>query len=218
MGSGGAGKGGNAGAGGAIGFGGIPGRDGGPGSGRRPWQAAVPPRTAAQPRQHSIARLSLPCRPVAQSTRGMVRAGTGNLAWQLWANNASNGSITTFTTPAFSAAWNNAGDYLARLGFEWGNSPKTYDAYGTITSAITPIRKTGTGGGYSYIGIYGWSTNPCIEWYIVDDSFNGMPVNPVIPLIRARLVLTTVRTPCTCATRRNRGQQMRQRLELEPVL
>jgi hypothetical protein len=26
--------------------------------------------------------------------------------------------------------------------------------------------------------MYGWSASPCVEWYIVDDSFNKMPVNP----------------------------------------
>lgn len=108
---------------------------------------------------------------------GNGQGGKDNLAWQLWANNASNGSITTFSTPAFEADWNNAGDFLARIGFEWGNSGKSYDTYGTITADFA-YKKTGSGGGYSYIGIYGWSTNPCVEWYIVDDSFNGMPVNP----------------------------------------
>ena len=108
---------------------------------------------------------------------GNGQGGKDNLAWQLWANNASNGSITTFSTPAFEADWNNAGDFLARIGFEWGNAGKTYDTYGAITADFA-YKKTGSGGGYSYIGIYGWSTNPCVEWYIVDDSFNGMPVNP----------------------------------------
>jgi len=108
---------------------------------------------------------------------GNGQGGKDNLSWQLWANNAANGSITTFSTPAFSADWNNAGDYLARIGFEWGNAGKSYDTYGQI-SAQFAYKKTGSAGGYSYIGIYGWSTNPCVEWYIVDDSFNGMPVNP----------------------------------------
>lgn len=122
---------------------------------------------------------NIPAMPTTGGTKytGDGQNGTGNLAWQLWANTANNGSITTYPTPAFSAAWANAGDYLARLGFEWGNSPKTYDTYGTIAAQVA-FTKTGDGGGYSYIGIYGWSTNPCIEWYIVDDSFKGMPVNP----------------------------------------
>jgi hypothetical protein len=112
-----------------------------------------------------------------QSHSGNSRGGTGNLAWEIWSNQGT-GTLTTFTnTPAFSAGWNNSGDYLGRIGFEWGNSGKTYDAYGTITAQYT-YKKSGSGGGFSYIGIYGWSNNPCTEWYIVDDSFGAMPFNP----------------------------------------
>ncbi|HTQ06794.1 MAG TPA: glycoside hydrolase family 11 protein [Polyangiaceae bacterium] len=107
---------------------------------------------------------------------GNSQGGSNNLAWQIWSNQGT-GTLTTFSTPAFSAAWNNSGDYLGRLGFEWGNGGKTYDQYGTITAGFT-FKKTGSGGGFSYIGIYGWSTNPCIEWYIVDDSFGNMPFTP----------------------------------------
>lgn len=97
------------------------------------------------------------------------------LNWTVWSN-GSGGSITTYNKPAFSAAWNNSGDFLARLGLQW-NATKTYDQYGTITAQFAS-KKTGTAGGYSYIGIYGWSVSPCVEWYIVDDSYNPMPVNP----------------------------------------
>ena len=97
------------------------------------------------------------------------------LEWALWSN-GTGGSITTYDVPAFSAAWNNSGDFLARLGLQW-NASKTYDQYGTITAQFAYTR-TGTAGGYSYIGMYGWSVSPCVEWYIVDDSWNKMPVNP----------------------------------------
>ena len=97
------------------------------------------------------------------------------LDWTIWSNGSA-GTITTFTTPAFSASWNNSGDFLARVGLQW-NDTKTYDQLGTVNAEYSET-KTGSGGGYSYIGIYGWSVNPCVEWYIVDDSYNKMPVNP----------------------------------------
>ena len=105
-----------------------------------------------------------------------LTGGTGALSWSIWTNSGA-GTITTFPSAAFSASWNGSGDYLARLGEEWGNSGKTFDKFGTITAEFAET-KTGTGGGFSYIGIYGWSTNPCIEYYIIEDSYNRMPVNP----------------------------------------
>ncbi len=93
------------------------------------------------------------------------------LSWQLWENGSGR------YTPAFSASWGpNSSDFLARIGLTWNNT-KTYDQLGTITAQFAET-KTGTASGYSYIGIYGWSVTPCIERYIVDDSFNTMPVNP----------------------------------------
>jgi hypothetical protein len=100
----------------------------------------------------------------------------GNLDWALWSN-GSGGSITTYDVPAFSASWNNSGDFLARLGLQFKSPFKTYDQLGTLAAQFA-YKKSGSGGGYSYIGIYGWSVSPCIEFYIVDDSYNPMPVNP----------------------------------------
>lgn len=108
-----------------------------------------------------------------QNTQG----NAGGLSWSLWSNTLSSSAcITTFSTPAFSARWNNNGDFLARVGLEFGNAGKTYDQYGTIKADFA-YKKTGSAGGYSYIGVYGWSTNPCVEWYIVDDRWGTMPFN-----------------------------------------
>src|ERR1700678_3712347 len=74
---------------------------------------------------------------------------------------------------AFSASWNNGGDFLAHLGLDF-NSSQSYTAYGTIAAQFAES-KTGTAGGFSTIGMYGWTQNPCVEWYIVDDSFQTMP-------------------------------------------
>jgi hypothetical protein len=109
------------------------------------------------------------------SHSGNSQGSAAGLTWQLWSNGGG-GSITTYSTPALSASWNNSGDFLARIGLSWG-SGKAYSSLGTVTADFAET-KTGSAGGYSYIGIYGWSVNPCVEWYIVDDAYGNLPFNP----------------------------------------
>jgi hypothetical protein len=114
-----------------------------------------------------------------QMRNGNGTGGQGNLAWEIWSNTGE-GQLTTYAEPAFIATWNNSGGYLGRLGFEWGgfgSDPVPHDQRGEISAQFVS-RKTGTAGGYSYVGMYGWTTNPCVEWYVVDDSYNQMPINP----------------------------------------
>jgi hypothetical protein len=122
---------------------------------------------------------NLPAMPTTgASTHTSGQGGTDNLAWQIWSN-AGSGQLTTYSgVPAFSASWNNSGNYLGRLGFEWGNKPQMYTAFGDITADFAETLTGNSGNQWSYVGIYGWSNNPCIEWYIIDDSFSKMPVNP----------------------------------------
>ncbi len=98
----------------------------------------------------------------------------GSFTWTIWSS-GSGGCMTPYGVgAAFKANWNNAGDFLAREGFQW-NETKTYAQYGTI-SASYAYTKTGSAGGYSFIGIYGWSNNPLVEFYIVDDWYgSGSP-------------------------------------------
>jgi endo-1,4-beta-xylanase len=121
------------------------------------------------------------CTVGAMPSGGTAHTGTNlfgtadGLSWSLWSN-GSGGTITTYAdATAFSASWSNGGDFLTNLGKNF-NSEQSYTAYGTITAQFAESR-TGTGGGFSFIGIYGWMRNPCVEYYIVDDSFNGMPTN-----------------------------------------
>jgi len=99
----------------------------------------------------------------------------GALSWTIWSS-GTGGCITTYGTDAFSATWDSSGDFLARAGLQW-NSTQTYTELGTITAQFAES-KTGTASPFSYIGIYGWSEDPTIEYYIVDDSYSAMPVNP----------------------------------------
>lgn len=105
----------------------------------------------------------------SSSTQGTI----GSFGWSIWSS-GSGGCITPYGVgAAFKATWNNSGDFLARVGFQWDET-KTYDQYGTISADFTET-KSGAAGGYSMVGIYGWSNNPLIEFYIVDDWFTGRP-------------------------------------------
>lgn len=95
-------------------------------------------------------------------------------AYQLWSNGVGSGSMTVAGVDAkFSATWNDPGDFLARIGLTWDAS-KTYSQLGTISSDFAET-KTGSGIGYNFIGIYGWSEDPLHEYYIVEDWFGSRP-------------------------------------------
>ncbi|HTQ03058.1 MAG TPA: glycoside hydrolase family 11 protein [Polyangiaceae bacterium] len=135
--------------------------------------------TGAAGATSSLDCTNVPAMPTSgASTHTSGQGGSDNLAWQIWSNAGSGQLITYSGVPAFSASWNNSGNYLGRLGFEWGNKPQMYTAFGTITADFAEKLSGNSGNQWSYVGIYGWSNNPCIEWYIIDDSFSKMPVNP----------------------------------------
>jgi endo-1,4-beta-xylanase len=157
-GTGGTGAGGVPGTGGIVASGGTVSTGGSPGTGGTP-----DPCTATMPLSGGTAH------------SGNAQGTAAGLTWILWSNGAS-GTMTTYDTPAFSASWTpTSGDFLARLGLKWDGT-KTYDQLGTLTAQFAE-KKTGTAGGYSFIGVYGWSANPCVEYYIIDDSFSTMPVS-----------------------------------------
>jgi endo-1,4-beta-xylanase len=114
-------------------------------------------------------------------TGGNTKSGTSvngsadNLDYGIWTNGTNPGTITVFNNAhAFSATWSNSGNFLAHVGLNW-DPVKKYSDYGKILANFVE-KKTGTDGGYSFIGIYGWTQNPCSEWYVVDDSYNAMPI------------------------------------------
>lgn len=105
---------------------------------------------------------------------GIVDIGNG-FNYELW-RDGNSGSMTYFGGDydcAFKANWNYSGDFLARVGYYYGGgNTKTHSDIGDIHAEMN-FTKDGNAGGYSFIGIYGWTNDPQIEYYIVEDSYNG---------------------------------------------
>ena len=102
-----------------------------------------------------------------QSATGKV--GNSPYHYEIWYQGGNN-SMTSYDNGTFKASWSGTNDFLARVGFKY-NEDKTYEELGPI-DAYFNWKKSGSGGGYNYIGIYGWTVDPLVEYYIVDDWYN----------------------------------------------
>ena len=102
----------------------------------------------------------------------------GSYNYELWAD-AGNNSATFYTDGSFSCEFSNVNDYLCREGIRYGmNSGLKYTDLGHLYADFKltdPKFSTYSNVTYSYIGVYGWSQDPLIEWYIVD---NWSPYRP----------------------------------------
>jgi endo-1,4-beta-xylanase len=106
-----------------------------------------------------------------------IGTADGGYTYNFYTNGQGSASMTVYGVDAeFGATWSNPGDFLARVGLGF-NSTKTPSQLGTLSASFAET-KTGTGGGWDYVGIYGWSENPLYEYYIVDDWFGGGSPNP----------------------------------------
>ncbi len=99
---------------------------------------------------------------------------TGNIGstgyhYEIWYQGGNN-NMTYYDDGTFKASWNGTNDFLARVGFKY-NETQTHDQIGQLDAEFK-FSKQGSAGGYSYIGIYGWTVDPLVEYYIVDDWFN----------------------------------------------
>jgi len=123
-----------------------------------------------------------PCE-MNSSMNGGQRAqngGTHNIAggfnYEMWTNSGNNASMEYTSQEGqfqFKANWNNPDDLLCRIGLYWGTGPKPDELDGDLHCDFN-YDMTGTGGGYNYIGIYGWTKVPNeVEYYIVENTFFG---------------------------------------------
>jgi len=116
---------------------------------------------------------------------GNVTLSGSPYGYEMWTESGNNNRLTWYGAnqgggAAFKTEWNNPKVFLGRVGYFW-NEGKPYTDYKNVYCDFNYARSAnGTAGGYSYIGIYGWSKNPMIEWYIVEDWFGDGIIGPAI--------------------------------------
>jgi len=89
------------------------------------------------------------------------------IGYELWADSGSN-SATFYSDGSFSCSFQNAKDYLCRSGLSF-DSTQTYDQIGHMYADFKLVKQNIQNVDYSFVGVYGWTRNPLIEFYIVDN-------------------------------------------------
>ncbi len=78
--------------------------------------------------------------------------------------------MTYYSNGTFQASWSGAEDYLARVGYQYNNG--LVDHKTKHYAVDYKYTKTSQHADYGYIGVYGWTRNPDVEYYIVDDWYS----------------------------------------------
>ena len=98
------------------------------------------------------------------NSKGNVGNGYG---YELWAEGTGSGCMTIRGVDAtFGATWSNVEDFLARVGLDFDQT-RTHTQIGTISAEFAETKTDD--GGLTYIGVYGWTVDPLLEFYILDD-------------------------------------------------
>ena len=86
--------------------------------------------------------------------------------YEQWSDVGQGGTLTVWENGTFKAVWTSVSNYIVRVGYKYDNNAVSYKSKNHV--ADYNYVKTG-GASSSFIGAYGWTVDPLIEWYIVDD-------------------------------------------------
>jgi len=87
----------------------------------------------------------------------------GGMFYSFWSQTSGQASMTLDGGNGYSTSYNNVDNFVAGKGWATGSSnPVTYSG-------------TWTTNGNSYLSLYGWTTNPLVEYYIVDNYGSYKP-------------------------------------------
>jgi len=97
-----------------------------------------------------------------------IKVGSiGDIGYEIWYQEGEN-SATFYEDGSFSCAFNKTSDYLCRSGLSF-DSTQTHEEIGHIYADFKLVKSQLEDVDYSYIGVYGWSREPLIEYYVVDN-------------------------------------------------
>ena len=110
-----------------------------------------------------------------QADTNQITGVKDNYHYELW-NQYSKGKacMTLGEGALFSGEWSNIVNYLARRGLRYDQT-QTHREIGQFSTKYNCNYHPSDKRGNSYLAVYGWTVDPLVEYYIVEDWCNWNP-------------------------------------------
>jgi endo-1,4-beta-xylanase len=83
---------------------------------------------------------------------------TSGMYYQMWSAGQGSACITLNSGSSYSTTWSGIGDFVAGVGWNPGSN-RTINYTSSLSGS----------GGTALMTLYGWSTNPLVEYYVIDN-------------------------------------------------
>jgi len=94
--------------------------------------------------------------------------------YELWKQKPGSVTMTVYNDEAkFKVEWTNINNFVSRVGLKFDET-QTHQEIGTFTADLA-FQKSTVQNGLAYYGIYGWTVDPLVEFYIMEDWDNWRP-------------------------------------------